>query len=63
MKSAENTININETDDNLFHLLEELSFSYSLVYSAQQSLNDLNKSINELEDLTENLKIQMDKAV
>ncbi len=69
MKSAENIVNmtenmvnINEAEADLPHLLNELSFSYSVVYSAQQSLDDLDKSIQELGALVEYLKEQTDKG-
>ena len=63
MKTAENIININEAKTDLPHLLDELSFSYSITYSAQQSLDDLDKSIHELETLVKCLKERTDKAV
>ena len=63
MKTEENLINVHEAAEyDLPHLLDELSFSYSIIYSAQQSLDDLDKSIRELEVLTERLK-ETEKAV
>ena len=48
MKTEENLTQIQEIEIELPLLLDELSFSYSMVYSAQQSLDDLDKSISEL---------------
>ena len=58
MKSVEDMVNVSETELDLPHLLNELSFSYSAVCSAQQSLDDLDKSIHELEMLVEYLREQ-----
>ena len=62
MKTAEKIAIMREAEADLPHILDELSFSYSVVYSAQQSLEDLNKSINELEELTTHLNEHLDKA-
>lgn len=49
------------TDKELSYLLNELSFSYMAVHSARQSLDDLNGSIRELEDLVDALQLQADE--
>jgi hypothetical protein len=41
-------------------LLNELSFSYMMVTSAQQSLEDLDISIRELGDLVDGLRMQVE---
>jgi NTP pyrophosphatase (non-canonical NTP hydrolase) len=61
MESMENmdTRLMTEVDE-LPHLLEELSFSYLMVYSAQKSLDDLDRSIKELGDLVGHLQEKLD---
>ena len=49
---------IMETAD-LSTLLNELSFSYMMVTTSQQSLEDLDISIKELGDLVDGLRLQM----
>jgi archaellum component FlaC len=42
--------------DDLPRMLNELSLSYSLLYSAEDSLEELEKAVKELKDLVEFLK-------
>jgi archaellum component FlaC len=39
------------TPDDLPHILNELSFSYSMLYSVDESLEELEKTVKELKDL------------
>ncbi len=45
-----------EAKKDLPNLLNEISFSYQVIYSEQQSLEDLDTSIQELSELVKQLK-------
>lgn len=43
------------------HLSDDISITYALLHTAQQTLTDLDKSVNELAKLVEGLKSQSAK--
>jgi archaellum component FlaC len=47
--------------DDLPHFLNELSLSYSLLYSAEDSLEELEKAVKELKELVVYLKGEISK--
>lgn len=51
------------SSDKDYNISNDLKLSYTLINSAQQTLSDLDKSIGELSNLVDNLKLQSDKLL